>query len=194
MKFQFETLLQVHKNKENFLKKELGDILAHKQAQQNRSDNINSSMEKNIQTVNAELDITNTELRRTRTRNKILAKKIEHQKLKFDFIIALPMHRSKEKTRGFNQTKIIENGVIKLKGPAKTDYEKEKYYKELIKKYLFSCMVTVDHFNKLLEKEKYDTDHSLWLKFSLTTSTILILIYFIFPSQLIEVISRINII
>jgi hypothetical protein len=39
----------------------------------------------------------------------------------------------------------------------KTDYEKEKYYKELIKKYLFSCMVTVDHFNKLLEKEKYDT-------------------------------------
>ena len=44
------------------------------------------------------------------------------------------------------------------------------------------------------EKEKYDTDHSLWLKFSLTTSTLLILIYFIFPSQLIEVISRINII
>jgi NADH-quinone oxidoreductase subunit N len=44
------------------------------------------------------------------------------------------------------------------------------------------------------EKEKYDTDHSLWLKFSLTASTLLILIYFIFPSQLIEVVSRINII
>ena len=44
------------------------------------------------------------------------------------------------------------------------------------------------------EKEKYDTDHSLWLKISLTGSTLLILIYFIFPSQLIEVISRINII
>ncbi len=43
------------------------------------------------------------------------------------------------------------------------------------------------------EKEKYDTDHSLWLKFSLTASTLLILIYFIFPSQLIEVVSRINI-
>tara|TARA_B100000683_G_C12178883_1_gene427555 strand:- start:173 stop:607 length:435 start_codon:yes stop_codon:yes gene_type:complete len=44
------------------------------------------------------------------------------------------------------------------------------------------------------EKEKYDTDHSLWLKFSLGISTILILIYFIFPSQLIAAVSRINII
>ena len=44
------------------------------------------------------------------------------------------------------------------------------------------------------EKEGYDTDHSMWLKFSLTASTILILIYFIFPSELVEVVSRINII
>ena len=44
------------------------------------------------------------------------------------------------------------------------------------------------------EKEKYDTDHSIWLKLSLTVSTLLILMYFIFPSQLIEVVSRINII
>ena len=44
------------------------------------------------------------------------------------------------------------------------------------------------------ETEKFDTDHSLWLKFSLTISTLLILIYFIFPSQLIDVVSRINII
>ena len=48
------------------------------------------------------------------------------------------------------------------------------------------------YFDK--EKEKYDTDHNLWLKLSLTASTLLILIYFIFPSQLIEVVSRINII
>ena len=48
------------------------------------------------------------------------------------------------------------------------------------------------YFDK--EKEKYDTDHGLWLKFSLTFSTLLILVYFIFPSQLIEVVSRINII
>jgi NADH-quinone oxidoreductase subunit N len=44
------------------------------------------------------------------------------------------------------------------------------------------------------EIEKYDQDHSPWLKFSLAFSTILILLYFISPSQLIEVVSRINII
>ena len=53
-------------------------------------------------------------------------------------------------------------------------------------------IIKIMYFDK--EKEKYDTDHSLWLKFSLTFSTILILFYFIFPSQLIEVVSRINII
>ena len=53
-------------------------------------------------------------------------------------------------------------------------------------------LIKIMYFDK--EKEKYDTDHSLWLKFSLMFSTLLILIYFIFPSQLIEVVSRINII
>ena len=53
-------------------------------------------------------------------------------------------------------------------------------------------IIKIMYFDK--EKEKYDTDHSLWLKFSLTFSTLLILMYFIYPSQLIEVISRINII
>ena len=38
MKFRFETLLQVHMNKENLLQKELGDILVHKQTQQNHHD------------------------------------------------------------------------------------------------------------------------------------------------------------
>jgi len=44
------------------------------------------------------------------------------------------------------------------------------------------------------EKERYDEDHSSWLKFSLGFSTILILLYFISPSQLVEMVSRINII
>ena len=44
------------------------------------------------------------------------------------------------------------------------------------------------------EKDKYERDHSLWLKFSLTASTILILFYFVFPGYLIELITRINII
>ena len=51
-------------------------------------------------------------------------------------------------------------------------------------------IIKIIYFDK--EKEKYDTDHSLWLKFSLTASTLLILIYFMFPSQLIEAVSRIN--
>jgi len=53
-------------------------------------------------------------------------------------------------------------------------------------------IIKIIYFDK--EKEKYDSDHSLWLKFSLASSTILILLYFIFPSQLIEIVSRINII
>ena len=44
------------------------------------------------------------------------------------------------------------------------------------------------------EREKYDQDHSPWLKFSLSVSTILVLLYFISPSQLVEVVMRINII
>ena len=44
------------------------------------------------------------------------------------------------------------------------------------------------------EKDSYDKDHSLWLKFSLTISTILILTYFIFPGELTDVVSKINII
>ena len=66
---------------------------------------------------------------------------------------------------------------------------------------LLSTVVAAFYYLRLIkimyfdeEKEKYDTDHSLWLKFSLGVSTLLILIYFIFPGQLIEVVSRINII
>jgi len=44
------------------------------------------------------------------------------------------------------------------------------------------------------EKEKYDTDNNIGLKISLTFSTLLILLYFISPSRLVEIISKINII
>ena len=53
-------------------------------------------------------------------------------------------------------------------------------------------LIKIMYFDK--EKEKFDTDHSFWLKFSLGVSTLLILAYFIFPSHLIEVVSKINII
>ena len=62
----------------------------------------------------------------------------------------------------------------------------------VIAAFYYLRIIKIIYFDE--EKEKYDTDHSLWLKFSLTFSTILILLYFIFPSQLIEVASRINII
>ena len=52
-------------------------------------------------------------------------------------------------------------------------------------------IIKIMYFDK--EKEKYDTDDSIWLKFSLATSTIFILLYFVFPSQLVEVVSKINI-
>ena len=44
------------------------------------------------------------------------------------------------------------------------------------------------------EKDKYERDHSIWLKFSLSASTILILFYFVSPSYLIDLITRINVI
>ena len=53
-------------------------------------------------------------------------------------------------------------------------------------------IIKIIYFDK--EKEKYDTDHNLWLKFSLCFSTFLIAFYFIFPSELIELISKINLI
>ena len=52
MKFRFETHLQVHNNKENLLKKELGDILAHKQTQQNRQNFMQTTREHNLKEIN----------------------------------------------------------------------------------------------------------------------------------------------
>ena len=62
----------------------------------------------------------------------------------------------------------------------------------VIAAFYYLRVIKIIYFDK--EKEKYDQDHSVWLKFSLTFSTILILLYFISPSQLIDVVSRINII
>ncbi len=53
-------------------------------------------------------------------------------------------------------------------------------------------IIKIMYFDK--EIEKYDTDHGFWLKFSLSISTLLILIYFVFPGQLVKIVERINII
>ena len=52
MKFRFETLLKVHKNRENLLQKQLGDILAHKQKQQNRKDLLKDARKNEIKQIN----------------------------------------------------------------------------------------------------------------------------------------------
>ena len=62
----------------------------------------------------------------------------------------------------------------------------------VIAAFYYLRIIKIIYFDK--EREKYDSDHSIWLKFSLTFSTILILLYFICPSPLINVVSRINII
>ena len=62
----------------------------------------------------------------------------------------------------------------------------------VIAAFYYLRIIKIIYFDKA--KEKYDTDHSLWLKSSLALSTLLILLYFIFPSKLVEIVSRINII
>ena len=62
----------------------------------------------------------------------------------------------------------------------------------VIAAFYYLRIIKVIYFDE--EKEKYDTDHSMWLKISLIFSTLLILFYFVYPSKLVEIVSRINII
>ena len=62
----------------------------------------------------------------------------------------------------------------------------------VIAAYYYLRIVKIIYFDK--EKEIYDKNHSLPLKLSLTISTLLILLYFIFPSKIIEIVSSINIV
>ena len=62
----------------------------------------------------------------------------------------------------------------------------------VIAAFYYLRIIKVIYFDE--PKEKYDTDHSNWLKVSLTLSTLLILLYFIFPSKLLEIVSSINVI
>ena len=61
----------------------------------------------------------------------------------------------------------------------------------VIAAFYYLKIIKVIYFDQ--EKDKYDDDHNIWLKISLTLSTLLILLYFIFPGQIVEVVSRINI-
>ena len=66
---------------------------------------------------------------------------------------------------------------------------------------LLSAVISAFYYLRIIkiiyfdpEKEKYDTDYNMGLKVSLTLSTLLIILYFIMPSGLVEIISKINII
>ena len=66
---------------------------------------------------------------------------------------------------------------------------------------LLSAVISAFYYLRIIkiiyfdpEKEKYDTDYNIGLKITLSLSTLLILLYFIFPSTLVEIVSRINII
>ena len=62
----------------------------------------------------------------------------------------------------------------------------------VIAAYYYLRIIKIIYFDP--EKEKYDSNHHLGLKLSLIISTIFILFYFIYPSGLTEIISKINII
>ena len=62
----------------------------------------------------------------------------------------------------------------------------------VIAAFYYLRIIKIIYFDE--EKEKFDTDHSIWLKISLIFSTLLIIFYFVFPSKLVEIISNINII
>ena len=66
---------------------------------------------------------------------------------------------------------------------------------------LISTIVSAFYYLRIIKiiyfdppKEQYDRDHSFGLKMSLAVSTLLILLYFIYPSELINLVSKINII
>jgi len=62
----------------------------------------------------------------------------------------------------------------------------------VIAAYYYLRIIKIIYFDP--EKVKYDSDHHLGLKVTLALSTIFILFYFIYPSSLTEIISKINII
>ena len=62
----------------------------------------------------------------------------------------------------------------------------------VISAFYYLRLIKIIYFDQ--EKEKYDKDHDIGLKVSLTLSTLLILFYFILPSKLIEIVLKINVI
>jgi len=65
-------------------------------------------------------------------------------------------------------------------------------FSAVISAFYYLRIIKIIYFDK--EQEKFDTDHNIGLKISLSISTLLILLYFIFPSKLLELVSKIYVI
>jgi NADH-quinone oxidoreductase subunit N len=65
-------------------------------------------------------------------------------------------------------------------------------FSAVISAFYYLRIIKIIYFDK--EQEKFDTDHDIGLKISLSISTLLILLYFIFPSKLLELVSKIYVI
>ena len=77
--------------------------------------------------------------------------------------------------------------------------EKQMYFLAIIG--LLSTVIAAFYYLRIIKimyfddaKQKYDVDHHLGLKLSLIVSTIIILLYFVYPGPLVEIINKINLI
>ena len=77
--------------------------------------------------------------------------------------------------------------------------EQSMYYLAVIG--LLSTVIAAFYYLRIIkiiyfdpQKEKYETNHNIGLKFTLILSTLFILVYFIYPSGITEIVSKINII
>ena len=62
----------------------------------------------------------------------------------------------------------------------------------MIAAFYYLIIIKIIYFDP--EKEKFETNHHIGLKFTLALSTLFILGYFIYPSGITEIVSKINII
>ena len=77
--------------------------------------------------------------------------------------------------------------------------EKQMYFLAIIG--LLSTVIAAFYYLRIIKimyfddaNQKYDVDHHLGLKLSLIVSTIIILLYFMYPGPLVEIINKINLI
>ncbi len=112
-----------------------------------------------------------------------------HPLLSFSFLIVLFSLAGIPPLAGFFAKFYIFSAVI----------EESMYFLAIVG--LLSTVIAAFYYLRIIkiiyfdrEKDRYDTDHNIGLKFTLILSSIFILFYFVYPSWLTEVIEKVNII